>query len=187
VEGNKLILGEANYDGNYPYNDNELGIYYGLPLPPYLYGESSNDFGLIAMHGNLEEWCWDWYGAYEGVSVENPTGPERGMFKVVRGGSYQEGGRYLRSASRWASLPDEEESGYVGVPWIGFRIVRNAPSEPGGPDTRTVIGRSGTAKRALKLLPQGMPQGKRTFERQIDKNSLLSAKSPAFRKKGAEE
>jgi uncharacterized protein YjdB len=193
--------GEANYYGEYPYNDNEPGGYFGMPALPYLY--EPNDKGIIAMHGNLEEWCWDWYGDYDTTPQTNPRGPNSGTYRIARGGSYQDAGTYLRSASRWAYLPDEDYNGFVGVPWIGFRIVRNAPSEP---DTRAVIGRSGTAKRALKILPQGMPQGKRTFvgmrgvrstPRQIpyqnnnpwvvDKNSAPSVKSPAFRKRGAEE
>jgi hypothetical protein len=107
---------------------------------------------------------------------------------MLRGGSFQDPGEYVRSAMRNGLPPGATYFyGYYGVPYCGFRFVRNAPSEP---DTRTVIGRSGTAKRE-RVIPQGFlqgkpqdkPQGKRAF----DKNSASSIKLEFLRNKGVEE
>jgi uncharacterized protein YjdB len=174
-----LVLGEANYDGNIPYNDNEPGIYWGMPLPPYLY-ETTNAYGLYTMHGNLEEWCWDWYGTYESNAQTNPRGPDNGSYRVTRGGSWWDAGGDVRSAIRNGFEPDAEFWGYFGNPYVGFRIVRNAPSVP---DTRAVVERSGTAKRG-RVLPQGILQDMRTFKKKFD-SSLMKPNS--LRGKGVEE
>lgn len=76
-----------------------------------------NAFGLYDMHGNLEEWCLDWYGPYQPSSQRDPSGPEDGIFKVTRGGSHNTPARFLRSAARSAATPDDLHS------QIGFRIV----------------------------------------------------------------
>jgi formylglycine-generating enzyme required for sulfatase activity len=83
-----------------------------------------NPWGLFDMHGNVWEWCADWYAsAYPGGSRVNPTGPASGVNKVLRGGAYNSSRLLCRSANRHYALPAER------LPNIGFRVVL-APASP---------------------------------------------------------
>ncbi len=77
-----------------------------------------NGWGLYDMHGNVWEWCQDWYGKYEVGPVTDPTGPEKGHERVRRGGSFFKYPWYLRSANRNIAHP---QSRYHTT---GFRLVK---------------------------------------------------------------
>ena len=67
-----------------------------------------NAWGLYDMHGNVWEWCADWYGDYPSGSVTDPTGARAGVSRVLRGGSWYDYGRYCRSAYRVRSAPSDQ-------------------------------------------------------------------------------
>jgi len=76
-----------------------------------------NAWGLYDMHGNVEEWCHDWYGPYVEGDQTDPVGRADGNFRVTRGGSHSTTLEYLRSANRAGTLPEDRT-------WVlGFRVV----------------------------------------------------------------
>jgi formylglycine-generating enzyme required for sulfatase activity len=68
----------------------------------------ANKWGLYDMHGNVEEWCYDWYGPYSAAEQMDPVGPVDGDFRVTRSGSYNTNVSYLRSANRMGTLPEDK-------------------------------------------------------------------------------
>ncbi len=70
------------------------------------------------MHGNVWEWVQDWYGGYSSEAQHNPSGPESGSARVIRGGCWLDGADYCRSASRGWIDPASRAGN------VGFRLAR---------------------------------------------------------------
>ena len=77
-----------------------------------------NAWGLFDMHGNVWEWCQDWYGGYPSGAVTDPTGLSSGSYRVLRGGSWRGDARRIRSAIRLRCDPNDRRR-------IGFRLARD--------------------------------------------------------------
>lgn len=94
------------------------------PAQPQPVGQKlANDFDLFDMHGNVAEWCWDWYAAYEAGPLLDPAGPEIGELKVIRGGDWFFMAKICRSASRETFPPSSADNR------VGFRVVRTLIDE----------------------------------------------------------
>jgi formylglycine-generating enzyme required for sulfatase activity len=115
--GSNITPDQVNYDGNYPYANAEPGEFRGNTVS--VRALPANDWGLFQMHGNVWEWCADWFANYpEKLVTIDPVGPESGGFRVLRGGRWGSGGRSVRSAYRLYNDPGYRYRG------IGFRLAR---------------------------------------------------------------
>jgi formylglycine-generating enzyme required for sulfatase activity len=115
--GSNITTSQANYEGNYPYNNNAKGTYRQKTTDVGSF--APNAWGLHDMHGNVWEWCWDWYGSYSSGAQTDPAGASSGSFRMLRGGSWFVSAENVRSAGRNYDNPGIWGRG------IGFRLVRN--------------------------------------------------------------
>lgn len=125
---NSISDEEANYYGHYPYGIEEnYFTQENLETEPGQYRQttvevdsfSPNKWGLYNIHGNVAEWCFDYYGEYDLENTDNPSGPTTGTLRVNRGGGWNDYAKHLRCAYRASTTPDQKMSN------IGFRVVRN--------------------------------------------------------------
>ncbi|OED39421.1 hypothetical protein AB833_15830 [Chromatiales bacterium (ex Bugula neritina AB1)] len=146
--GDELLPEQANFKASNPYNNSPEGEWQGKTVPVITY--PPNPWGLYQMHGNVWEWCLDGLRNYSDdaevdpvgplagddpvgplagddpvgpLAGDDPVGPLAGDDRVLRGGSWVNHGRWLRSAYRLANTPGTRNS------HIGFRLAQSAPKE----------------------------------------------------------
>jgi formylglycine-generating enzyme required for sulfatase activity len=115
--GESLSSEQANFDGGRPYGTAKTGGY--LEKTSKVGAYPANAWGLHDVHGNVWEWCGDWYGenCYGRTPEADPAGPARGDRRVLRGGSWNNSGHLCRSARRNKYPPEFRND------TIGFRVV----------------------------------------------------------------
>lgn len=128
--GNGLSSKQANFNGNHPGSDAAKGPF--LARTTQVGSYPPNAFGLYDMHGNVWEWCADWYGRgyYRESPVDDPRGPKTGSMRVIRGGEWYADGKDCRSAFRYADVP-------TGVFYVmGFRVAMDIGSDDAVQDSK---------------------------------------------------
>ena len=118
ASGPSLSSRQANFNGQHPYGGAEVGPFRHQTTPVGTF--PPNAWGLYDLHGNVWEWCHDWYEEtyYRHAPERDPLGPRSGQRRVLRGGNWNSaGGKNCRSARRGKDFPAE------GTPYDGFRVV----------------------------------------------------------------
>jgi formylglycine-generating enzyme required for sulfatase activity len=116
--GNSLNGRQANCQGEHPYGTEEKGpkLWRTTTVGSY----PPNEFGLCDMHGNVWQWCADWFdaGYYMGSPADDPKGPNSGERRVLRGGSWDCWPAGVRAAFRLKFAPSTRDFS------VGFRVAR---------------------------------------------------------------
>ncbi len=117
--GDTITPEQANFNGSIPFGLNLRQDYRKSPTPAGNF--PANPLGLYDMHGNVWEWCNDWYDKkyYAKAPAKNPPGPEDGEMRVLRGGSWFRFAGHIRSATRYMKRPVGQ---YADT---GFRVVKS--------------------------------------------------------------
>jgi formylglycine-generating enzyme required for sulfatase activity len=123
--GNSPTSGElgnfADVNSSYEWSDDTIDDGYELTSPVGFYVDGASPYGALDMAGNVWEWVADWYDEafYQYSPIENPAGPQNGVSRLIRGGSFGSNLTYIRSTNRYWAAPD------VTTNSTGFRCLMN--------------------------------------------------------------
>ncbi|HUT29767.1 MAG TPA: SUMF1/EgtB/PvdO family nonheme iron enzyme [Sedimentisphaerales bacterium] len=128
-------------------------------VPLHVGKTTPNPWGVCDMHGNVEEWCYDFYGPYIDKMQSDPVGYIEGDFKVTRGGSHGTYPYYLRSANRMGTIPEDKH-------WlIGFRVVMGEmPATQPLARPEPPLNQRGVVRREARSVLEGPDADKPYFE-----------------------
>ena len=112
----KLYSGNSNANYVAWYSANSLGKAHTVRTQKISGINSSNEYGIYDMSGNVAEWCWDWKSVINNSTSQN--GPATGEYRVVRGGSWNDGTSECKVSYRETEIHPEDRNNYTG-----FRIV----------------------------------------------------------------
>jgi len=101
--GNQLNGTQANCNGKGPYGGDKKGPF--LDKTTHVWKYPANAWGLHDMHGNVWEWCADWYGDYQKGFIKDPKGASNGEHRIQRGGSWINFAKNCRAATRFRTNP----------------------------------------------------------------------------------
>ena len=101
--GATISTDQANYDGNYIYGAGKKGVRRQKTTPAGSF--PANAWGLYDMHGNVWEWCQDWYGPRSKIDIKDPQHVANGEVRVLHGGSWSNDPKYCRSTHRAREAP----------------------------------------------------------------------------------
>lgn len=117
AHGHSLDASQANFDGNHPYGTTPTTVRFINATTPVAHYRP-NAWGFYDMHGNVMEWCRDWYQPdLGGAPATDPVGPATGTYKVYKGGNYRDIAAFCRSAFRYFNLP------HFKYAYLGFRVA----------------------------------------------------------------
>ena len=101
--GETISTDQVNYNGNFTYGDGKKGVFRKKTTPVGSF--PANAWGLHDMHGNVLQWCEEWFADYPQKDVTDPQGAEKGQYRVLRGGSWFLNPQSCRSAGRDRVVP----------------------------------------------------------------------------------
>ena len=122
--GNPIDPSYANYSGAQRMDTGQIvGYYDGSKRGEFQTKNGASPYGAMDMGGNVMEWCQDWYSRayYEVSPKKNPKGPEKGAYRVLRGGSFFVESQDVRSYARSGAWPS-----FLAYRMVGFRPARSA-------------------------------------------------------------
>ncbi len=118
-DGTQCNFADISASGGWYSEWSDKEAYDGYPFTAPVGSYTPNGYGLHDMAGNVWEWCADRYAYYPNSYEKNPTGPDSGTNRVLRGGSWNNTSKHLRVAYRYSHKP------WRMLPYVGFRCASN--------------------------------------------------------------
>ena len=152
---------------DYAGNLDEMAWYDVINGPRPVGKKKANAWGLYDMHGNVWEWCQDWFGDYPKGSVTDPTGVSSSFFRVARSGGWDNSAGFCRSANRIYSKPDRQG--------VGFRCVLPVIEQPAN---QTPANQTPANQTSANQTPANQTSANQTSANQTSANQTIEQNKP---------